>query len=89
MELLFQNPQIAMTTILTNLQLSDTGPFRPEYNRLLLDILMLLLDKIPFPSLPILLFPELLRTLLRPDLLLPQLSLLLQHLMLPFPLTLS
>merc|ERR1719245_984196 len=69
-----------------NTELLDTGPFRPEYNRVLLDMLMLLLDKRPSPSLPILMLPELLRTLLRPDLLLPQPSLLPQHLMLPSPL---
>merc|ERR1719245_1328968 len=72
-----------------NTELLDTGPSRPEYNRLLLDMLMLLLDKRPSPSLPILMLPELLRTLLRPDLLLPQPSLLPQLLMLPSPLPLS
>merc|ERR1719245_387645 len=72
-----------------NTELLDTGLFRPEYNRLLLDMLMLLLDKRPSPSLPILMLPELPRTLLRPDPLLPLPSLLPQHLMLPSPLPLS
>merc|ERR1711902_121024 len=62
-----------------NMESLDTGPFRPEYNRQLL-------DKRPSPSLPLLTLPELPRTLLRPDLLLPQPSLLPQHLMLPSPL---
>merc|ERR1712168_1066288 len=62
---------------------------RPEYNRLLLDINTPLLDKRPSPSLLLLTLPELPRTLLRPDLLLPQPSLLPQLLMVPSPLPLS
>merc|ERR1711872_1096148 len=70
-------------------QVTNTGLFRPEYNRLLLDINTPLLDKRPSPSLLLLTLPELPRTLLRPDLLLPQPSLLPQLLMLPSPLPLS
>merc|ERR1711902_453538 len=91
-QLLLDKPTIAMLLepqwlrTALNMESLDTGLFRPEYNRLLLDINTPLLDKRPSPSLLLLTLPELPRTLLRPDLLLPQPSLLPQHLMLPSPL---
>merc|ERR1712106_961584 len=60
-----------------------------ESNRLLLDMLMPLLDTKPSPRLPILMLPDLPRTLLTPLPFPLQSSLLPQHLMLPSPLHLS
>merc|ERR1719334_1913306 len=88
-QLLLDKPTIAMLLepqwlrTALNMESLDTGLFRPEYNRLLLDINTPLLDKRPSPSLLLLTLPELPRTLLRPDPLLPQ------PLMLPSPLPLS
>merc|ERR1711892_209184 len=81
------DPQELRTVL--NTDLLDREPSRLESNRLLLDMLMPLLDTKPSPSLPILMSPDLPRTLLTPLLFPLQSSLLPQHLMLPSPLHLS
>merc|ERR1711892_1490371 len=81
------DPQELRTVL--NTDLLDREPSRLESNRLLLDMLMPLLDTKPSPSLPILMLPDLPRTLLTPLPFPLQSSLLPQHLMLPSPLHLS
>merc|ERR1712106_1117515 len=81
------DPQLLRTVMGTDLL--DREPSRLESNRLLLDMLMPLLDTKPSPSLPILMSPDLPRTLLTPLPFPLQSSLLPLHLtqLAPLPLT--
>merc|ERR1712055_1187906 len=80
--LMLLDPQQLRTML--NMELSDIKLSKPESNRLLLVMLMLLLDKKPSLSLLHHMLLVLHRTSLKPFLLLLQQSLLLLHLMLPF-----
>merc|ERR1712128_226777 len=85
--LMLLDPQQLRTVL--NTDLLDREPSRLESNRLLLDMLIPLLDRKPSPRLPILMLPDLPRTLSAPLPFPLQSFLLPQHLMLPSPLHLS